>query len=260
MKTFLALIVSALAVAPLRAELFGPGAANGTAVGAIAGAIIGNNSHGHNAWRGAAIGAGAGYVLGSLSDAADRDGRGGARVSVRAGYGYGYGHGGGFRHHHGGYPWHDRSYVSFGYYDSPYAYSTYPYSYYETPVVYSTAPAYAPPAYYVASRPSYAASGTILGGIAGAIIGHNSGDLHHNGWKGAAIGAGAGLILGSIIDNAERSSRPVESIPVYDNTARVTETQSAPAAQTQQAPVTIINNYYNTSPSAMTSANSLYGR
>ena len=44
-----------------------------------------------------------------------------------------------------------------------------------------------------------AVDGAVLGGIAGAIIGHNSGDLRHNGWKGAAIGAGAGLLLGQII-------------------------------------------------------------
>lgn len=47
-----------------------------------------------------------------------------------------------------------------------------------------------------------AVDGAVLGGIAGAIIGHNSGDLRHNGWKGAAIGAGAGLLLGQIIGDA----------------------------------------------------------
>ena len=45
-----------------------------------------------------------------------------------------------------------------------------------------------------------AANGAILGGIAGAIIGHNSGSLHHNGWQGAAIGAGVGALLGSAAD------------------------------------------------------------
>ncbi len=47
-----------------------------------------------------------------------------------------------------------------------------------------------------------AVDGAVLGGIAGAIIGHNSGDLRHNGWKGAAIGAGAGLLLGQIVGDA----------------------------------------------------------
>lgn len=43
-----------------------------------------------------------------------------------------------------------------------------------------------------------AASGAFGGGIAGAIIGRNSGSLHHNGWQGAAIGATAKLFLGSV--------------------------------------------------------------
>jgi hypothetical protein len=38
------------------------------------------------------------------------------------------------------------------------------------------------------------------GGVAGAVIGHNSGSLGHNAWRGAAYGAGAGLVLGGIAD------------------------------------------------------------
>src|SRR5207302_1055341 len=46
-----------------------------------------------------------------------------------------------------------------------------------------------------------AANGALLGGIAGGIIGHNSGgNWRHDGWRGAAWGAGAGWLLGSIID------------------------------------------------------------
>ena len=45
-----------------------------------------------------------------------------------------------------------------------------------------------------------AANGALLGGIAGAIIGHNSGSLSHNGWQGAAIGAGVGALLGGAAD------------------------------------------------------------
>ena len=43
-----------------------------------------------------------------------------------------------------------------------------------------------------------AVNGAVLGGIAGAVIGNNSGDLRHNGARGAAIGAGTGLLLGQI--------------------------------------------------------------
>lgn len=47
-----------------------------------------------------------------------------------------------------------------------------------------------------------AVNGAVLGGVAGAVIGHNSGSLGHNAWKGAAIGAGVGLIAGEAIGNA----------------------------------------------------------
>lgn len=54
-----------------------------------------------------------------------------------------------------------------------------------------------------------AVNGAVLGGVAGAVIGNNSGDLHHNAWKGAAIGAGAGLIFGEAIGNANAANRDV---------------------------------------------------
>lgn len=47
-----------------------------------------------------------------------------------------------------------------------------------------------------------ALKGAVLGGIAGGIIGHNSGDLRHNGWKGAAIGSAAGLVIGQAIGDS----------------------------------------------------------
>lgn len=49
---------------------------------------------------------------------------------------------------------------------------------------------------------SEAVKGAVLGGIAGAVIGHNSGDLRHNGWHGAAIGATAGLLIGQAVGDA----------------------------------------------------------
>lgn len=49
---------------------------------------------------------------------------------------------------------------------------------------------------------SEAVHGAILGGIAGGIIGHNSGDLRHNGWHGAALGATAGLLIGQAIGDS----------------------------------------------------------
>jgi len=41
-------------------------------------------------------------------------------------------------------------------------------------------------------------NGAALGAIAGGIIGHNNGG---GGWRGAAIGAGSGLLLGSLMDD-----------------------------------------------------------
>ena len=55
-------------------------------------------------------------------------------------------------------------------------------------------------------------NGALLGGIAGAVIGHNSGSLSHNGWQGAAIGAGVGAVLGAAADN--RAARYETGVPV----------------------------------------------
>lgn len=68
-----------------------------------------------------------------------------------------------------------------------------------------------------AYRPNAGASGAVLGAIAGGVIGNNS--RHSNTWEGAAIGAGAGFLLGSIVDNQRASDRwahtRVERPPVY---------------------------------------------
>lgn len=50
-----------------------------------------------------------------------------------------------------------------------------------------------------------ALDGALLGGIAGAVIGHNSGSLSHNGWQGAAIGAGVGALIGAANDQRDAS-------------------------------------------------------
>lgn len=63
-------------------------------------------------------------------------------------------------------------------------------------------------------RPA-AVNGALLGGVAGAIIGNNSGDLRHNAWRGAAYGAGAGLLIGSIAGDAH-DRRVATHVPVPD--------------------------------------------
>jgi hypothetical protein len=108
-----------------------------------------------------------------------------------------------------------------------------------------------------------ARDGLFLGALAGGIIGHNhGGDWRHNGWRGAAWGAGAGWLLGSIID-ANRYYYDGGYGYSYPRTVVMAQPQpvvvqsAQPAAAPQQ--VTIINNYYgNAAP--MAQANALFGR
>ena len=247
MKTSLSLCLALLAVSSASAQVFRPETVNGAVLGGIAGAVIGNNSGSlnHNAWKGAAIGAGVGAVIGSAVGR-DHDRRAShvdapryrspyiyrdAPVVVyrgheRGGY-YGGGYYGGGGHYNGG-----------GYYGGGGYYSG--------------------GGYYGGS---YAGNGLVLGALAGGIIGHNSGSLRHNGWHGAAWGAGAGWLLGSIAD-ANRRAVIWERPPVYVEQAQpVMQAAPAPAAQPAAAPqqITIINNYYgNAAP--MSQANGLFGR
>lgn len=169
------------------------------------------------------------------------------RTHVHVGFGYGrnYGY---YSPSHYGTRW------DYGYY-SPYrawpAYSYYPgysvdYPYYGT---YGS---------YGYGNGSYAANGLVLGALAGGIIGHNSGEFRHNGWRGAAWGAGVGWLLGAV---ADANRRPVGySAPqVVAQPAAVIPQQTQVAAPAQPQQVTIINNYYNSS-TPMSGANSLFGR
>lgn len=240
MKTPISLCLALLAVAPLSAQVFRPETVNGALLGGIAGAVIGHNSGSlnHNGWQGAAIGAGVGAIIGS-SVANDRDRhdtrvpgpgygspyiyRNSPTVVYRGGY-----YGGGGYYGRGGY------YGGAGYYGGGYG----GYGYYGG---------------------SAATDGLFLGALAGGIIGHNSGSFRHNAWRGAAWGAGAGWLLGSI---ADANRRPVIwERPVYVEQPQVVQQapvqQAQPAAQPQQ--ITIINNYYgNAAP--MSQANGLFGR
>jgi len=240
MKTALALLLASLAIKPAFAQVLRPGAVNGAVLGGVAGAIIGNNSGDlrHNAWRGAAYGAGAGLMLGSIADHA-HERRVATQVPVPASprvyvrrhvpsyYRYGYGY-------YGGYP----DYYGSVYYSSPssYAYTDDDDSGYE--------------------GTDYRGNGLLLGALAGAIIGNNSGDLRHNAWRGAAYGAATGYLLGALAENRVRSRPAVAS--------------SAPAAYTSSAPVTAqpqepVAARPTTPPPAapasnMAAANSLFGR
>jgi hypothetical protein len=118
------------------------------------------------------------------------------------------------------------------------------YPYYGSPGVYGTG--------------SGAANGLLLGALAGGIIGHNSGEFRHNGWRGAAWGAGAGWLLGTVLD-AHRRAPVNQGAPVVYQSAPVLSPAVQAVAPAQPQPVTIINNYYNTS-TPMGGANGLFGR
>lgn len=147
------------------------------------------------------------------------------------------------RHFHGHTHSH-RSYVrvpSFGYY------SSYGYGY----------PYYGSYGYYRTG--SSAVNGLVLGALAGGIIGHNSGDFRHNGWRGVAWGAGAGWLLGSVIE-ANRTpvvySQPAPMI--VQQPAFMNQPQPQPA-QSQPQQVTVINNYYG-GATPMSGVNGMFGR
>jgi len=252
MKTTLGICVALFALAPAQAQHFRPEAVRGALLGGVAGAVIGHNSGDlrHNAWKGAAIGVGAGLLLGQVlgnahapTPYATQAVPAGAYVYrdspvVYTGYRRGHSHPGAWSSHHR--RGHFRPGLSYyqGYDDRFHRTShSYPYRTYSS-----------------YRHGSNAARGLWLGALAGGILGHNSGNFRHEAWRGAAWGAGAGWLLGSLADAHQRAT-------VYDATYAVPAAPAvyAPiASQPQQ--VTVINNYYNAPATNMTAANGLFGR
>lgn len=111
------------------------------------------------------------------------------------------------------------------------------------------------PEYY--SRPNYAVTGAVLGGVAGGVIGAGS---HHTG-AGIAIGAGAGLLLGSVAEQEAR--RRAALTPVYypQQTYVITTAPATVLTTTPTVSQVPQNDTVAAAPaSAMSSANSLFGR
>lgn len=181
-------------------------------------------------------------------------------------WGHGRSHDDGRRHHRWGEPYYR---WSAGYYYRPVGWGTS--SWYWDNGWYDPyyAVSYAGPGWGVrvpVETDSYASNGALLGGITGAIIGHQSG---HTG-RGALIGAGAGLLLGAIADSAQRRTEPepatttLQSVypatPSYTGTAcAIPASQSDPgsgpaetAAPVEQPPAK--------PASRMADANALFGR
>lgn len=168
-------------------------------------------------------------------------------------------HGG---HRHGGhFDRHRHVHVSLGYYGGLYRPHYFPRYSHVPSYAYYDGYGYGYPYYdgfgdgYYAPR-SAAASGLVLGALAGGIIGHNSGELHHSAWRGSAWGAGLGWLLGSVVD-ANRRVVAQQPAPIVVQPAP--QVQSAPATPTQPQQVTIINNYYH-SASPMSGVNGMFGR
>lgn len=222
------LVVGAAALG--QAQVFRPEAVSGAVLGGLAGAVIGHND-GRHGREGAVIGAVAGALVGNTIGA-EREARGwrGTQAHTPSHRDHGYHGRSGYygRSGHGGWERHHRA---------PYAVRHDRWGH----------------------RPAWdaRANGVFWGGLAGGVIGHNNG---RRGWEGAAYGAGAGLILGSWHDRAERRERAerAEARAWAEERAVAAQTVATPAA----APVTIINNHYygTTASSPMGQANGLFGR
>jgi uncharacterized protein YcfJ len=110
------------------------------------------------------------------------------------------------------------------------------------------------PAYYEAYRPSRAFEGAVIGGIAGGIIGDNN---HHHGLEGAAIGIGAGLLLGGLADHfayrRERARRVYTDYRLRSVPAAETTPAAAPPPQTNTVDAARL-------ASPMSGVNALFGR
>lgn len=100
---------------------------------------------------------------------------------------------------------------------------------------------------------SYTAGGLWWGALTGAIVGHNSGSLHHSAGRGAAIGAGVGMLLGAIADANRPVVAPQPTAVYLAAPAATATTYAAPAPVLLPAPTPV-----ETTP--MSTANGLFGR
>lgn len=227
MKTLLSICLGAALLSTGQAQLLNQESFVGAALGAGAGAIIGNQHHGQSG-EGAAIGAGVGYVLGQAV------------------------------HYNRQQQYQDPA--------ASYPYNNYPYY---------GAPAYAPsygngyyasqpaPIYQSPRRLNYALTGAALGAGAGAIIGNQH---HGQSGEGAAIGAAAGLLLGGVAEyNARRRERAqaeqwaaAQQVEAFRQATAQAQAQSQAAAPAPaQAPVPPAT---PASSSNLKGANQLFGR
>jgi len=147
------------------------------------------------------------------------------------------------RHVHG---WPARTSISF--YSSDYGWGG------PVPYAYGGYPIY-PSTYIEPVGTSRAGAGLFWGGLLGAILGHNSGSLGHNAWRGAAYGAGVGYLLGAIGDSEAREHDGVRAVPQPRIPDESVAGEPAPAPT---APPSVRTRPPATN--AMSAANALFGR
>lgn len=236
MKTFaLCLGLSLAAAVPAaQAQVFRPETVRGALLGGVVGAVAGHND-GRHGWEGAAYGAAAGALIGSfVGESRERH-----QPPVPV---YRRGHVRSFHEP----AWHPHTVRIRGARD---------------PWVVRN-PGYMPVTLYRShgydryrGAPGYASTGLLVGGALGAVIGHNDG---RRGWEGAAIGAGAGWLFGTLADReaARREAGRQAAEEAWQSSLR---REAEPAAV---APVVHHHHYYQGQPSggSMAPANGLFGR
>ncbi len=158
MKKLIVIAVACGGLVGAQAQLFSPEAVNGALLGTMIGGIAGSDCHHGWSGEGAAIGAGVGLLAGAIVGEAQRQSY---YASQPACY----------------YPATTYAQPGYGYVCAP-------------AVAYAPGYAPAPP------RPNYVVGGTLLGALAGGLIGSGS----HQGWEGAGIGAASGLVVGTVAE------------------------------------------------------------
>ena len=151
-----------------------------------------------------------------------------------------------------------------------YSYEASPYYSYAAAENYSYVPQ-GPATYGLADlRKQPIIGGTLLGALAGGVIGNNVGG--HHAWQGAAIGGAAGLILGSLaptqpnrVRRATPTQQPVPMPPIINPVYYGTPLPPAPRAQPPAVSAAgsttiIINNNYYAPVSPASAVNGLFGR
>lgn len=113
---------------------------------------------------------------------------------------------------------------------------------------------------YRQNSTNYTANGLLLGALAGAVIGNNSGELGNSAWRGAAYGAAGGLLLGAIADHrASKKAEEIFAAAARDSASRSISTASrAPVSSSSLPTSASFPRPVVTSP--MADANRLFGR